>query len=217
MPGVQGLWCFNRGAVLHDGTLIVSVYAIDHDGDERPYVLRSEDAGRTWRLHDLCARVKAVPANETALCEVAPGRLIALTRAELGRGDHHLLQMWSDDGGRSWTEPIKTPIWGHPAHLLKLADGRILCTHGYRRPPLGVRAVLQRRRRRNLGRRRHGRPPRRQHRPLPAPGRRHRRRRRGLSGLDAATGRRRPDRLLRHAGRQRHPLRRYPLASLRRL
>ena len=50
--------------------------------------------------------------------------------------------MWSDDGGRTWTEPIKTPIWGHPSHLLKLADGRILCTHGYRRTPLGVRAVF---------------------------------------------------------------------------
>ena len=50
--------------------------------------------------------------------------------------------MWSDDGGRSWTEPIKTQIWGHPAHLLKLADGRILCTHGYRRTPLGVRTVF---------------------------------------------------------------------------
>ena len=43
---------------------------------------------------------------------------------------------------QTWTEPIKTPIWGHPAHLLKLADGRILCTHGYRRPPMGVRAVF---------------------------------------------------------------------------
>ncbi len=142
VPGVQGLWCFNRGVVMHDGTLVVSVYAHDHDGDERAYVLRSEDTGRTWRLHDLCAKAKVVPANETALCEVSPGRLIALTRSDLGRGDHHLLQLWSDDGGRTWTEPIKTPIWGHPAHLLKLADGRILCTHGYRRTPLGVRTVF---------------------------------------------------------------------------
>ena len=29
-----------------------------------------------------------------------------------------------------------------PPHLLKLADDRILCTHGYRRPPMGVRAVV---------------------------------------------------------------------------
>ena len=48
VPGVQGFWCFNRGVVMHDGTLVVSVYAHDHDGDERAYVLRSQDAGRTW-------------------------------------------------------------------------------------------------------------------------------------------------------------------------
>ncbi len=88
VPGVQGFWCFNRGVVMHDGALAVSVYTHDHDGDERPYVLRSENAGRTWRLHDLCANAKAVPANETALCEVAPGKLIALTRSDPGRDDH---------------------------------------------------------------------------------------------------------------------------------
>ena len=106
VPGVQGFWCFNRGVIMHDGALVVSVYAHGHDGDERAYVLRSQDAGRTWRLHDLCAKATAVPANETALCEVSPGRLIALTRSDVARGDHYLLQMWSDDGGTTWTEPI---------------------------------------------------------------------------------------------------------------
>lgn len=142
VPGVQGIWCFNRGLVLKNGAIIVSVYAIYMDGKERPYVLRSEDAGRTWRLQNLCARVTAVPANETALCEVSPGKLTALTRADVSRYDNYLLQMWSEDAGRTWTEPIKTPIWGSPAHLLKLEDGRILCTYGYRRPPMGVRPVI---------------------------------------------------------------------------
>ena len=31
---------------------------------------------------------------------------------------------------------------GYPNHLLKLRDGRILCTFGYRRKPMGVRALL---------------------------------------------------------------------------
>jgi hypothetical protein len=26
-------------------------------------------------------------------------------------------------------------MWGHPAHLLCLADGRVLCTYGYRMHP----------------------------------------------------------------------------------
>jgi hypothetical protein len=35
-------------------------------------------------------------------------------------------------------------MWGCPGHLLRLADGRILCTYGYRRAPFGIRACLSR-------------------------------------------------------------------------
>ena len=44
--------------------------------------------------------------------------------------------------GRTWSQPIKTAMWGFPAHLLELRDGRILCTYGYRRKPYGVRASI---------------------------------------------------------------------------
>ena len=33
-------------------------------------------------------------------------------------------------------------MWGHPAHLLPLDDGRLLCSYGYRRKPFGVRASV---------------------------------------------------------------------------
>ena len=33
-------------------------------------------------------------------------------------------------------------MWGNPGDLIKLSDGRILCTYGYRRDPMGVRACL---------------------------------------------------------------------------
>ena len=52
------------------------------------------------------------------------------------------MERWSDDGGRTWSHPLRTPIWGYPPHLLKLRDGRILCSYGYRRDPMGIRAVL---------------------------------------------------------------------------
>ena len=49
----------------------------------------------------------------------------------------------SDDGGAHWDEPRKTSMWGHPANLLRLRDGRILCAFGYRmHPNPGVRACL---------------------------------------------------------------------------
>ena len=38
--------------------------------------------------------------------------------------------------------PLETGIGGHPPHLLRLADGRLLCSYGYRKPPFAIRAVL---------------------------------------------------------------------------
>jgi hypothetical protein len=42
----------------------------------------------------------------------------------------------------SRTAPADTGIAGHPAHLLRLADGRILCTYGERKPPFAICTAL---------------------------------------------------------------------------
>ena len=49
---------------------------------------------------------------------------------------------YSDDDGKTWSEPVKTPVKGFPQHLLVLKDGRLLATYGYRYRPFGVRACL---------------------------------------------------------------------------
>jgi len=46
------------------------------------------------------------------------------------------------DMGRTWQPTRKTPMWGHPAHLLELENGHIVCAFGYRRPPFGIHACL---------------------------------------------------------------------------
>ena len=45
----------------------------------------------------------------------------------------------STDGGSSWR---RLPIWGSPAHLVQLADGRVLSVYGHRREPFGIRGCL---------------------------------------------------------------------------
>jgi len=54
----------------------------------------------------------------------------------------YLHQARSTDRGRSWSATARTPIWGHPPHLLPLRSGALLCTYGHRRPPFGVHACL---------------------------------------------------------------------------
>ncbi len=112
-------------------------------------VAESRDTGRTWAV---IARVNMFPAKNEYLCEphlveVAPGRLLAMARHETrpyraGRRSGVLWQFESSDGGYTWTEPRPTEILGKPPHLIKLRDGRVLVTFGYRHAPFGQRACL---------------------------------------------------------------------------
>lgn len=106
-------------------------------------VARSTDGGQTWEFVRLLEDPHGDATEEIAFIEAAPGRVLALTRVERRAHRGYLWQQWSDDGGKSWSKPTETRIWGFPAHLLRLSDGRILCSYGYRRQPgAGVRAVL---------------------------------------------------------------------------
>ena len=140
VPAFGSLWTFPRSAQLADGTVLVPVSGTDSAGEARSYIWYSKDGLSGWKLVSMGAQVAGTRADEMALVEVSPGRVLAQSRNESG----YFLEMWSDDGGRSWSLPVLTDIWAphSPPDLLKLKDGRILCTYGYRRMPMGIRAVL---------------------------------------------------------------------------
>lgn len=105
------------------------------------YFLRSEDDGKTWN----CFPMYPNPAdtvegfNETTIEQAADGTIIALMRSKT---QDYLWQSESKDDGLTWSKAVKTPIWGVPAHLLRLKDGRLLCANGYRKDPMGIRVTL---------------------------------------------------------------------------
>ena len=131
-----------------DGALVT--IAINHcDKKEKELtVWRSDDLGATWEKTWVidCPKSKEgtegpwdVPVlNENHALEVAPGKIVALFRCI----DRYLYQACSDDYGRTWTKPQKLDIWGEPPYMLKLSDGRILCTYGHRRNPYSIRGVI---------------------------------------------------------------------------
>jgi len=110
-------------------------------------LVTSEDLGRTWQpwtnialslpwhqpmVKEFYDEPFALPVSET--------RWLCLHRVDL---NGYLYQSVSEDGGSTWSDvPQRTEMWGHPAHLLRLRDGRVLCTYGYRREPFGIRACL---------------------------------------------------------------------------
>ena len=138
------------GAILTlpDGTLLMNVYGRRLVGDRledsyRAYVVRSRDDGRTWDDWTLIG----AGFNETALAALPAGRLLAALRREYPqrRGGADVWLAWSDDGGRSWSDPRRLTGHGeHPASLLVLQSGAVLLTYGHRNPPFGVRARVSR-------------------------------------------------------------------------
>ena len=135
VPGFTGT-AFSRSCRLEDGTILVPIYGSDKDNKGQCFVWRGSNEGRTWRMHHMGQN-----GNETAFVEIEPGMVLALSRDDLGV---NLIQRWSNDGGINWTQALDTKIFApnSPPHLLKLVDGRILATYGYRAEPMGIRSVF---------------------------------------------------------------------------
>ena len=138
-----------QGSRLEDGTILISCTAQDSDGNPSgSFVWRSDDDGKTFRMMPMGSHAGARYTNETSFLEVAKGRILSLSRTSPDiRSEHSgdsggLVQRWSEDKGLTWTYPMEADFWGYPTHLLMLRDGRVLCSYGHRREPMGVRAIL---------------------------------------------------------------------------
>ncbi|MCC7492549.1 MAG: exo-alpha-sialidase [Fimbriimonadaceae bacterium] len=146
LPPGKGSMAYHQAAVLHvgNGLRLVAIYTVSGRSRDA-YVLRSTDDGDTWQAHPLALGDDTKDYNETALAQAADGRLVALLRTAESKVDPGwLAQCESSDGGITWSAPRNTGLWGYPAHLLTLPDGRLLATYGYRRAPMGIRAAVSR-------------------------------------------------------------------------
>jgi len=106
-------------------------------------VCQSTDDGQNWRW---LAAIPVRPGDRSSeyhelhAVEASDGRLIVQIRNHNSANAGETLQCESNDGGRSWSVPHSIGVWGLPSHLLRLADGRLLMTYGYRRKPFGNQA-----------------------------------------------------------------------------
>ena len=72
-------------------------------------------AGDRLRVYPVPRDLEGAVGSEAALAAVGRDRVLALIRADGTRGGSgHLLASWSEDGGRCWTLPVATDIWGRP-------------------------------------------------------------------------------------------------------
>jgi len=108
-------------------------------------VCESTDDGLSWRwLTHLPVRAgdSAEAYHELHAVETADKRILVQIRNHNKANAGETLQCESSDGGRTWSEPRAIGVWGLPSHLLRLSDGRLLMTYGYRRAPFGNQVRL---------------------------------------------------------------------------
>ncbi len=95
-------------------------------------VEESADGGRTWTQIStikIPSNIKKNHCFEPHAVEASNGKIIAHIRCHK---NGFLLQCESSDGGKTWSTPTETQLFGYPSHLARLDDGTLLATYGRR-------------------------------------------------------------------------------------
>jgi hypothetical protein len=110
----------------------------------RPFCARTADGGLHWKLLSLIGPEPPGFAIMPSTLRLSGGGLLTTIRqGHPGQGSG-IEAYRSDDGGRRWTRlGDATPnIGGNPPSLVRLHDGRLCLTYGYRLRPFGARARI---------------------------------------------------------------------------
>jgi len=104
--------------------------------------VRTTDGGRTWNQIGLVG--PEPDGNDFAIMpssvRLSPSSIITLMRHRRWIGSYR-----SDDNGANWrhvTRTVPDTGRGNPPSLVKLRDGRLVVTFGYRAKPFGIRARI---------------------------------------------------------------------------
>jgi hypothetical protein len=143
-PGLQA-----RTDYLVHGPREMSVFltALKSDGREGlPLCARTTDGGLTWPLVSFIGPEPEGFAIMPSTVVLPDGSWLSAIRVKDPAGSW--IDTWrSADRGAHW-QPAGRPVpdaggtSGNPPHLIRLRDGRLCLTYGYRSPPFGIRARL---------------------------------------------------------------------------
>lgn len=142
-----GCWEMPSGALLMGLYGRIRGYGEEGEGETtRSALIRSDDGGRNWEYYSTLAYDPAsiIDYEEPSIVKLQDGRLVCFMRTHVNPSSDakNMVMTISEDEGFSWTPPKWTNIWGYPADMIALEDGRYLMVYGYRRPPYGVRGIV---------------------------------------------------------------------------
>ena len=86
------------------------------------HLMRSTDEGRTWSYFSTIG-----PGGEPSVCRLSPTEQTAVIR---GDRDSQLKQMFSSDGGRTWSKPVRLEVGKVLPDLCLMSNGLLACSYG---------------------------------------------------------------------------------------
>ena len=137
-PGIAA-----RTDYLVDGQHSMTIFltaAKSNQKEGRVLCARTTDGAKTFQM---ISWVGPEPAAEDFAIMPSSVRLSAKSILTTIRHRKYIAAWRSDDNGASWTmvgKPVDDTGGGNPPALLKLPDGRLVLTYGFRNPPYSIRA-----------------------------------------------------------------------------
>lgn len=115
------------------------------DGQEgRPFCARTTDGGRSWQFVSWINEQPVGYAIMPSTVRLNDHELLTAVRCR--DGDKAWIETYrSADDGRHWNHdgvPAPDLGEGNPPSMIRLQDGRVCLTYGYRKAPYGIRARL---------------------------------------------------------------------------
>jgi hypothetical protein len=127
----------------HDLTMFLTA-AKSNGREGRVICVRTKDGGRTWTLAGMVG--PEPDGNDFAIMpssvRLSPSAILTFVRHRQWIESYR-----SDDNGSDWTHVVRAVPdtgRGNPPSLVKLRDGRLVVTFGYRAAPFGIRARVSR-------------------------------------------------------------------------
>jgi hypothetical protein len=86
------------------------------------HLVRSADEGRTWTYFSTIG-----PGGEPAVCRLSATEQTAVIR---GDRDSQMKQMFSSDGGKTWSKPVRLEVGKVLPDLCLMSNGVLACSYG---------------------------------------------------------------------------------------
>ena len=110
----------------------------------RPFCAATTDAGRSWKFVSWIGPEPPGYAIMPSTVQLGPRELLAAIRCRDGDRSWIETHRSLDNGGQWQKDTVPAPDTGegNPPSMIRLKDGRVCLTYGYRAKPYGIRARL---------------------------------------------------------------------------